>query len=258
MTQQTAQGIQYGLNVLFLLIYWKQQSKVYQNEEDYEGSMSLFYKFFKQVREATWRTEEGQRQFRLEIMKTIFPFIGWLVISEILVNYTGGNVFWSTLSNIGLILIIGLPILMLVLLLRKNQIYPENKLCIWIFRRPIIKAIQKDLFTRLEEAAYKYSSSERKELEDEKKFLDFNYGYSFVERFRHISFWRDPVEESAALWGLYLNNAEIIIEALGDIWNKKTDEEKHAEFLRSKRISRNMFFVVVFLTFLPLLTKILG
>ena len=258
MTQQMAQGLQYGLNILFLLNYWRQQFKVYQNEEDYEGSMAIFYKFFRQVREATWRTEEGKRQLRLEIIKMFYPFVGWLILSEILVNYMGGNVFWNTLSNIGLLLIILFPILMMILLMKKNQIYPETKIFIWIFRRPLIKSIQRDLFIKLVEADYKYSHSERKELADRKKFLDLNYGYSFIERFRHISLWEDPVEDSAFLWGLYLNNAEIIIEALGEMWDKKTDEEKHEEFLRSKRISICMFFLVVLLTFLPLITKALG
>lgn len=258
MSAQFVQLLQFTSNLLFLGICWRQHRKNYEDESKWHNTLEIGLKFFKHVKRMLLEMPEARRQLRQEIAKHIIPFLAWFALSKVLVGLSGGNVFLSFLVDIGLAVLILAPIALLILAIKKNQIYPENKLGQRI-RTELIPDIQDDLLERLEAGESAVTRADELMIEEsEQAFREPKFGYGFIEKYEHYDWWVAPHGDEAVLWGFYLNDVEIIVSSFAEVKAKETEEERHQEFLRSERSEKRTFLIISAIIFAPLILDTFG
>lgn len=108
MTPQTGKLLMLFVNLVFLIWAYRILMSQYKDESQYQGSMGMLYKYFREMQDAVNRTGEGNRQ----LMKMGLNFIGvplaYTLFSNWIEQRSLTSSLWSIFGNLLILILFGL------------------------------------------------------------------------------------------------------------------------------------------------------
>lgn len=256
------------LNIGFLIINYHETMKIYKNEDNYQGQLSNELKYFHIMQDIANKSKEGWRIVFQELMKTLLPAIIWIGVTLYLdVASNNGKTFSNLLISSILLIIVGVPVFLTFLVMCNNQIYPEGGVISRYIRKElkedvenilmstILKPTPNDIFNIEWSVDTKYIDPKVKETINvikQNNFLDKEATFQLLSNLKEHACWRGISESDEIMWSIYANDAEQCISCWEKKWDKKTNDEKHKEFVSSRRTSLFIFIIIAVVTSITL------
>lgn len=262
------------INVAFLAWAYKLLMGQYEDESKYQGSVGMLYKYFHQMQDAVNKTGEGNRQ----LMKQGLNFIGVPLLYTLFSNWVSQRSLtasvWSIIGNAALLLIFGMLFLFSYRMIRLNEFYPDK----WAQKRQWFsasgQAIAKLIASRNTLTEWEQTVSTLARNFDEQQ-LAGSHDYQIKQQINfiianHEQLGRKEIgailqlqqklsspvqytDEEKLKIAMYFNQADQVVAVMADMYSKKSDEEKHQEFLVNKKTQQVTFIIIALVTLLPTL-----
>lgn len=254
------------INVAMLLWSYYVLMKQYNNEAEYQGSISMALKYFHTVQEATQKTKEGHSQVMKMIVTYALPPFIYVFVTDWLLQYTGQAMIRSIISNALILLIFGGMAVIVHEMFSNNQMYPFSLRHMMPLRgsvtRVVIDMLRKRIGEQINTGGFSFYNKYN-------AYDPLNVDYAFltkpwrqihsvdiekmIVKYQHEEWWQPLDINERITLGMYFNNAQMTLEAMADQYDQQSDEEKHKEFMRNKHTSQIMFLVIAAIIIMPLI-----
>ena len=269
---KTANLILLIVNAAFIVFAYQQSNKLYQNEDDYQGSMSMLYNYFRETRDSINNTDTGRTQYATQMMAHyLLPLIGFILIQGWITSATEKAMISSFITNMLVILVIGGMIALVNNMIRNNHWLPNK----WLIKRDFYKAATSDVYRDLlsqtmhtntnawSEADYRsllrLNQSQQPSAPD--SFANDRQGTitSLLDLLDRNNAFNQPTEHDLQMsYAIALNDAELIMDVLKQEWNEKSDTQKHQEYIKEKRRNDRIFIIMTIVLLTPNVISIIA
>lgn len=271
MTPQTGKLLMLFVNLVFLIWAYRILMSQYKDESQYQGSMGMLYKYFREMQDAVNRTGEGNRQ----LMKMGLNFIGvplaYTLFSNWIEQRSLTSSLWSIFGNLLILILFGLLFIFSYRMIRLNEFYPDR----WGQKRSWFKKLgrnagelvaSKNIFSDWEQTVvtlaneadeHPYGTSHDWKIKQQIQQLT-SAGLTqrteiaqVIDLQQHLSSPVEYSQEERMMLALYFNQVDEMIDVMAEMYDAKSDEEKHQEYLSSKHTQQVTFILIAVCVLLP-------
>lgn len=270
---QTGKLLMLAVNLAFLIWAYRILMDQYKDESQYQGAMGMLYKYFRQMQDAVNRTGEGNRQ----LTKMGLNFIGVPLVYTLFANWieqkTMTASLWSIAGNALILLIFGILFILSYRMIKLNEFYPDK----WAQKRRWFQKLSrgvgkmvadKDTFSDWDRTVAELANDaplsnghagthdwqikqQINALVEQNQVLDRDGVAQIVALQQKLSSPVVYTQEERMMLAMYFNQADEIIDVMAEVYDAKSDEEKHQEYVTSKHTQQVTFVFIAVCILLP-------